>query len=68
MKTYTVMFTTTASTVLSVDAESTEEARELADEKFEGPSLCAHCSGWGNSQNLDLGDWEQDESESGVWS
>ena len=68
MKAYTVMYTTTASTVISVEAESEEEARVLADEQFEPPHLCAQCSGWGNSQNLELGEFEQDESEDGVWS
>jgi hypothetical protein len=69
MTTYQVLFTTGASTVVEVEADSPEEARELADEKFKEPMLCAQCSGWGNRQNLELGDgWEQDESDGGVWS
>lgn len=68
MKTYQVMFTTGASTVIEVEADSVEEARQLADEQFDPPTICAQCSGWGNDQNLELGDWEQDESDGGVWS
>ena len=69
MTTYQVLFTTSASTIVEVEADSPDEARELADEKFESPYLCAQCSGWGGQQNLELGDgWEQDETDGGVWS
>lgn len=68
MTTYQVLYTTTASTVVTIEADSPEEAREIADDQFDGPTLCAQCSGWGGRQNLDIGDWEQDESDRGVWS
>lgn len=68
MNTYSVIFTTGASSVVTVEADSPEEARELADEQFDPPTLCAQCSGWGQDSNLELGDeWEQDESDGGVW-
>lgn len=68
MKTYSVLFTTGASSVFEVEAESVAEARDIAADQFEPPTICAQCSGWGNDQNLELGDWEQDESDGGVWS
>jgi hypothetical protein len=38
-----------------------EVARELAHEEFIPPLLCYHCSLY-----MDLGGWEQDESDKGV--
>lgn len=66
---YAVLFTTVASSVCYVDADDEDEARELADEQFEPPVLCASCSGWRpEDPNLELGgDWEQNEDDSGVW-
>jgi hypothetical protein len=68
MTKYSVQYLTTASTVLTVEADDPEQAREVADEGFEPPFLCAQCSGWGNDQNLELGEFEQDDTEGGVWS
>jgi hypothetical protein len=68
MSKYVVAFSTHAATYVEVEADSPEEARERADETFEAPFICAQCSGWGQSTNLELGDsWEQDESDGGVW-
>ena len=71
MSRYSVIYTTGASTVVTVEADSPEEARQVADETFEAPYICAQCSGWGRNEDepsLELGDvWEQDESDSGVW-
>lgn len=55
---YRVWLETVASTVIEVEAEDEEQAKDLAYE--EGmPSLCAQCSGWGQDQNLELGDaWD----------
>ena len=64
---YRVQFLTTASTLVEVEASSAEEARQVADEDFYGPSVCAQCSGWGGNPGIELGEWEQDESEHGVW-
>lgn len=71
MSRYSVQYLTTSSAIVTVEADSPEEARLAADEKFESPYICAQCSGWGRDEDepsLELGDvWEQDESESGVW-
>jgi hypothetical protein len=71
MSKYHVSFTTGAHTVVTVEADTPEEAREIADENFVAPYICAQCSGWGKSADehgIELGDdWEQDGSESGVW-
>lgn len=64
---YRVQYLTTASTIVEVEAENETEARQLADEDFYGPQPCAQCSGWGEKQGIELGEWEQDESEHGVW-
>lgn len=67
MTTYTVYYSTTASTSIDVEADSPEDAREVADESFEAPMICAQCSGWGQDYELEIGDdWVQDESEHGV--
>lgn len=71
MSTYHVTFKTGAFTTVSVEANSAEEARELADEQFSPPYVCALCSGRGKfvgESGIELGDdWEQEEDESGVW-
>ena len=70
MTAYQVQFKTGAYTIVTVEADSPEQARELADEQFDPPFICAQCSGWGrgNESSLELGDvWEQEESDSGVW-
>lgn len=58
---YTVYLTQTASTAISVTADSPEDAIELAYRN--GPhGLCAQCSGWNNPPGIDLtGDWEPEE-------
>ena len=58
MATYMVVFTTGASSVIEVEASSVEEARKLANKRFDGPSLCHQCS-----RHINLGDWEHDESD-----
>lgn len=68
MPKYRVHFTTGASTYVDVEADSPDEAREIADENFDSPFICAQCSGWGQQYDLELGDeWQQDESAEGVW-
>ena len=72
MTRYAVQYMTTASTVVYVEADSPEEARAQADEKFEAPSLCAMCSGWGSEEGdgnsgIELGDWEADASPHSTW-
>jgi hypothetical protein len=73
MNRYAVSFETLASTVVYVEADSPEDARAKADEKFEAPMVCAQCSGWGGGEadgnsGIELSDsWEQTESEHGVW-
>jgi hypothetical protein len=49
-------FTTTASTSVTVEADSLEEAMGQLDDA-DMPHLCASCAGWGQSYNLGLGDW-----------
>lgn len=72
----TVYFTTTASSYVDITDEELKEAAdasgievddvdiiELAWEKWNPPTLCAQCSGWGGDQNLDIsGEWEPDEN------
>lgn len=67
MAKYTVQFLATASSAVDVEAVDASEAREKAEEMFEHPSICAQCSGWGQSYNIDLSEWEQDETDDGVW-
>jgi hypothetical protein len=67
MPKYRVWYSTTASTSVEVEADSPDDAREVANEAFESPMICAQCSGWGQEHDLELGDdWEQDDSEHGV--
>lgn len=64
---YRVYYTTTASTAIEVEADSPEDARVVADEEFDSPTICAQCSGWGSDGWIELGDdWEQDDSDHGV--
>jgi hypothetical protein len=71
VSTYHVSFRTGAFTTVTVEADSPEDARQIADEQFSAPHICAQCSGWGKSDgelSIEIGDdWEQDESDSGVW-
>lgn len=58
MPRYNVHLQTTAHTVIEVEADSKEEAVEAALGQVM-PRICAQCSGWGNEQNLELGDeWD----------
>jgi len=58
MAKYRIYLETTASTAVEVEADSKEEAYEKSGE-MDMPRICAQCSGWGNKQNLELGDiWE----------
>lgn len=66
MPKYRVHYVSTASSTVVVEAEDAIAAREAAEEVFEDPSICAQCSGWGQSYSVDLGEWEQDDSADGV--
>ena len=58
MPKYRVYLETIASTTIQVEAADKDEAYELAGAQGM-PRICAQCSGWGNDQNLELGDvWE----------
>lgn len=60
MTRYAVHLITTAHTVVEVDADSKAAAVE---EALTGnmPRICAQCSGWGQEQNLEIGDeWDVD--------
>ena len=62
MPKYTVYFSCTASTSITVEVDDEEVAEERAYEDGPFPSICAQCSGWGRVANLDLSDvWEVDE-------
>jgi hypothetical protein len=63
MPEYKITLNTVASTQITVQADSLEEAVEEAY-KEGGPSLCAQCQGWGagGSPGIELnGDWDADE-------
>lgn len=62
MPRYAVNYINTASRVVEVDAANKEEAAKKADEALGVPSLCHHCAG-----EMDLGDWEPDPDEGGIW-
>ncbi len=68
MTKFRVYYTTTASSFIEVEADDADEARVVADDEWFRPSICAQCSGWGQSDaGIELGDdWEQDESAYGV--
>jgi hypothetical protein len=61
MSEYRVYLTTTASFTVTVEAETEDEAIDLAYD--EAPSsLCAHCSGYGQHGGVDLGgEWQMDD-------
>ena len=73
MAKYEVCLTTTASTIVTVEAEDEAEAIDLALTEG-GPGVCAQCAGWGRSSSnsgIELGDWDfpgsdQDQSD-WVW-
>lgn len=51
MKTYSVLLTVDASIVVQVEAESEDEAKDLASDIAEAPRVCHHCS-----RNIEIGD------------
>lgn len=55
MTAYKVYLRTVASASIDVEAESEEEAIELAFDQ--APYLCAQCSGWGRKAGIELGEW-----------
>jgi hypothetical protein len=58
MPKYRVYLETVASTTIEVEAEDKDEAYEFVA-SANMPRICGQCSGWGNDQNLELGDvWE----------
>lgn len=62
MSTYRVVLVTAASTYITVEAASAEEAESLAYEQV--PYVCAQCSGWGQRAGVELGgNWETEEVE-----
>lgn len=66
---YAVMYTTIASSVVYVDADSREDAEDKASEEFAQPTLCAQCAGFGryNDGGIELGEWEQATDDYAVW-
>ncbi len=63
MPKYAVPMEAVASTIVYVEADSPDEAREMAQEF---PSICARCSGWGSSENdtgIEIGDWYDTDEE-----
>lgn len=63
MAQYRIYFRQSASASVEVEADSFEEAVDLAYEELPG-GVCAQCSGWNQSWSLDLdGEWDVNESE-----
>lgn len=59
MPKYDVHMSSTANATVTVEADSPEQAEEVA----EFPSICAQCSGWGRDHSLEIGDdWEIEEA------
>ena len=58
MTTYNVYLRTYAHTVVTVEADNEDDALEAAI-TGDLPTICAHCTGYGSSHNLELCDeWE----------
>jgi hypothetical protein len=58
---YRVYFTTTASSVVEIEAEDRDAAVDAAYDELPS-SLCSSCSGWGQRVGIDLGgEWQADE-------
>lgn len=53
---YSVALTTWANTAVVVEASSPDEAKRLAEESGEFPTLCHQCSGYGHGPSLEIGD------------
>jgi hypothetical protein len=65
MPRYAVTYTTTASHTVEVEADDAQDARRKADEAYDEQapgSLCYQCS-----NDYDIGDFEQDDSDGAVW-
>lgn len=60
---YTVHMTSTLSTEVEIEAEDYDDAIDKAyDSEGMPPDICAYCSGWGQSWNMDTsGEWEPQE-------
>lgn len=62
MAEYKIFFTQEASTSVTVQADTLDEAIEEAYSEGQ-PGLCASCSGFGHGPGIDLsGDWNLDET------
>ena len=70
---YRVHFHTGASASITVEVpddfdgdeyDAREHAIEIAYADL--PTLCAHCSGWGQKAGIELGEWEVDEGDDAV--
>lgn len=63
MATYRVILKTGAYAYITVEADSKEEAADLAFEHV--PYICAQCSGWGREDSsLELGEvWDVDDED-----
>jgi hypothetical protein len=57
MPKYRVYLQTVASTTIEVEADDEDAAIDAAYDQGT-PTLCAYCSGYNQSHNLDLGDFE----------
>lgn len=58
---YLVTFVATASHTVEVEAESKKEAEDEAWDAWDGYTLCHQCGA-----QMDLGDWDVDDSRWGV--
>lgn len=61
MAKYRVYLATGASLIVTVEAESAEQAEDYALDNDQ--YICASCTGWGRAWSLDIGEWEFDESQ-----
>ena len=62
MPKYRVSMSTIVNQTVTVEADSEDEAAELAYEESTS-GVCAQCSGWGKKWSLDFGEFEIDEDE-----
>lgn len=61
MPEYTLYFTQTASSSVTVQADDLEAAENAAYDLLP-TGVCAQCAGWGRAAGVELsGDWELDE-------
>lgn len=61
MPRYRVNYVATASCGIVVEADSPDEAYDLAEQEGT-PGLCAYCAGVGQrGPGIDIGDWQPDE-------